>query len=240
MKFLVILLFLLGCQANLINRTVGYKKYPRISNAGLIAVLKEPTLIVPKVTIEDSPDIIDVYKKRLKQALLTSIANSGKFSEIYWGQEDIQNSDKIVNIEIQFRAIEEMRIGQYTYYPEFFFFYLPFGGNEEKGEKIFWSTYIPGFWPASGYFPLLAKSGSVIIEIECILKQSNKNPIPVTARKSEDYSLLFYGVYRTSEVEEKSILAIEKTLEEVSLKLADLELETNIDPPKKSKVPKRK
>lgn len=240
MKFLVILLFLLGCQANLVNRTVGYKEYPRISNTGLIAVLEEPTLIVPKVTIEDSPDIIDVYKKNLKQALFASIANSGRFSEIHWSQEDIQSSDKIVNIEIQFRAMEEMRIGYYTYYPELFLFYLPFGGKEEKGEKIFWSTYIPGFWPASGYFPLLAKSGSVIIEIECKLKQANKNPIPIIAKKSEDYSLLFYGVYRTSEVEEKSILAIEKTLEEVSLKLADLELETNSPSPKKIKPLKKK
>lgn len=223
----------LNCRANLVNRTIGYKVYPNSYQSQRIAVLEEPILSVPKVTVEDAPDIKEEYKKILKQAILVSVINSGQFSEVRWKKENEILPENTLTLKILFTASEEMRVGNYTYYPELFFLYLPVGGNNEKGEKIFWPTYLPGFWPASGYFPLLAKSGTVTATIECNIEQLSKDPISIKVNKSEDYSLILYGVYRTELAEEKSILAIERTLEDFSLKLADISLEEKKIPPKR-------
>ncbi|HMV41125.1 MAG TPA: hypothetical protein PK079_22315 [Leptospiraceae bacterium] len=241
MKILFLVLFLFQCRAHLLNRTIGYKEFPMNREGKPIVYLDEPTIYSPMVTIEDSPEIQPKYKLILKEAIRVSILNSGRFSEVKWKDSMLENPEDIYLIEILFSVSELARVGSYPYNQNFFFFYIPYSENEKKNEKIFWPTFIPGFWPASGYFPLLAKSGTIRTNIDCKIKLGKKDPIHLSVDKTEDYNLLFYGVYRTREVEDKAVLSIEKALDDLSLQLADLELESNktdVEPIKKSKKSK--
>ncbi|MCB1156612.1 MAG: hypothetical protein KDK45_03845, partial [Leptospiraceae bacterium] len=187
MKYFLLLIFLIiNCRASLLNRSIGYKEIEVKNSSDPIAILKDPILRLQQPSgLPDQKPYLEAYKESLVDAILVHIQNTGKFSKIYREKEYVSDSEDTIYIQIDIRGSERIRIGYYN----------PEPWNEDSGDILFLPTFIPGFWPATGYFPLLAKTGSIDINLDCTLKKASKEQ-KISILKSDKYSLLIYGVYR--------------------------------------------
>lgn len=206
--------------------TVGYKIFENNFKGKHKAEVSEPSLYISGGNL---PRTDKNYKKEyydsLKEALLASIGNSGKFDSVRWKEEDRQESNSF-QLETFFYAQEEMNVGYYPYNPSLFLFFIPFRTEYQENElRLFWPTLVPGLYPLLGLqFPFLAKSGTVRLSLNCRITYKGKVLKQIEIQKQDSYSLMFYGVYRTALPERISILLFERALEELTLELADLEL----------------
>ncbi len=225
--YYIIFFLIIDCSARHWNQSIGYKMFNQLRTENWIALVDDPIMVSPAAgSLFPDEEIQPIFKENIKKAIYASLYNSGKFKEIHWKSDsnyvETSPSDTI-HIQIHLYSKEIMRVGYFTHIPLLTFLYFPQKSKKHKEERLFWPTFIPGFWPYIGYFPLLAKSGTMRSGIQCKLFRDKKEIGSIFVQAEEDYQLLFYGVYRTSEPENKGALALERALEELSLQLKDFD-----------------
>lgn len=216
---LLCLQFCFFCIPNLLNRTVGYKKQKFHSLPKRKAFVKFH-LLQPESQIHSPKNkAVEILKK----AVLVSIHNSGNYKQVVLGEipkkQKNNSQDHFYNINIAFRVHD--KVGYYDYDEQITFLYIP--PSDENSHRAFWPSYVPGMYPCLGMFPFISRAGVSIVYIDVEIVSKGKKEI-INILKQQKYSQMIFGIYRTKGMEEAALLACERALEELTMKLKDIEL----------------
>lgn len=231
MKFLLVNFFLLSCSPLLLNSTIGFKRVSDNSSEK-----KEIIFVKPKIYYSKS--FLNIHESQISESIQVSIENSNRYKVI----EEIDEVSKLKTgflFESHIKAIEKVEMGYYPYNKDLFFLYFP-AKNREDGKSIFWPTFIPSLYPYFTALPFTAKSLKVNLTFELRIYKDGVELKRIIKEKEEDYSLLIYGIYRVGSSESDLIKNFESILEELTLELVDLELETTEKVEPKTKKIKEK
>lgn len=195
------------CTANLMNQEILVSKQEKKNTSTLEAVI-----IKIDFRNTNSENInLDSYSV-FKKSLLASVYNSQIFQDVTLVQERIKRDpENTVYIDFMIQPIES---GEY--------------GRLYNSSFNFWWVMWPSIYPLTLYFPIQVKSGlvEVIIRANIDYKGSNKT---IFIKKSIKYNIFLYAYFMTDPIETALKKTYEKSLNELTLKLKEIDFTKNVN-----------
>lgn len=220
-KSLIIIILHLNifCAPIFFHRAPSFEQKSFQNSPDLYAVVQEFNYAYPASNLyKPKSKAIELLKKSVE----VSIYNSGKYAKVIWKDSNFQAENFQKD---EFKILMEITIEDHPFAYEYkhqgisdIFFYFPDQNSDEKF-PIFWPGIIP--IPYFGLLPFIPRAGNVQTELKIeIVNPEKKYNFAINAK--EKYSMFVYGVYRTEEIEEATLVSIEKVLENFTKKIGEL------------------